>query len=44
MRDAEACLRKFADMLRDGVPEDEVGPLIWLLGRSMSRQAKRKKP
>lgn len=31
------CLRKIADRLEAGEPEDEWGPILWLLGKAMSR-------
>lgn len=36
-------LRKLADMSEQGMPDDELGPVLWLLGRSMSKQAKPRK-
>lgn len=43
-RDPADALRKFADMLDEGCPADEIGPFLFLMARGMMRQAKKAKP
>jgi hypothetical protein len=43
-RNTASALRKLADMSERGMPDDELGPILWLLSRTMMKRARKPKP